>query len=241
MTLKNIDINYESINSRKPKYFWTEERVIAAILEIKRQGFDLHAVPVQKSNGGLYNAALNCFGKDGWKRALTLSGLNPDHETKHGLTREEVIFSIRTLFTGNYPLGCEYLKHDNHHAALVGSGKWLFGSWRGAVEAAGLDYEKIVGHRLWTKEKLIDEIKKLNGQGIPLNPEFIEKYHCDLFASANVYFESWSQALDSAGVDYRLHYKTWSSKAWLRKLTDRETKKIIEQGRKQAKKRRADK
>ena len=35
----------------------------------------------------------------------------------------------------------------------------LFGSWKAAIEAAGLDYSKIRRYKRWSREKVIKQIK----------------------------------------------------------------------------------
>lgn len=236
--MKGMGVDYTKINSRKPQYFWNKERIISKIMERKKLGLDLHSITVKKEERGLYFAAFNHFGRNGWLKALSLAGLDPKRETKIGFTKEEVIAAIRILYSRFFSIRHEHVKY-NGYRALVESATYLFRSWKNAVEAAGFDYEEVVGHKIWNRQKMIEEIHRLNSEGASLNPTFIYLHRKDLFASAIPYFGSWSQALDAAGIDYQLHYKTWSSKAWLRKLDKKEVQRVIEQGRKQSQKRRA--
>lgn len=77
-----------------------------------------------------------------------------------------------------------------------------FGSWRAAVEAAGLDYEKFrrgddsnnLPKGYWSPEKVIKEMIKISKDGkIPGVKEAI-LYHSKLKAAAEYYFGSWHKA-----------------------------------------------
>lgn len=58
--------------------------------------------------------------------------------------------------------------------------------------------------KVWTKEKLIAEIKKLQKQGVDLSPTSIQKTHSALFSSARSrsHFGSWRDAIEATGLEY---------------------------------------
>jgi hypothetical protein len=78
-----------------------------------------------------------------------------------------------------------------------------FGSWRGAVEASGLNYREIRRYREWDQETIIKELQDLHAKGIDLNAKSIEDYDITLITAARRRFESWDRALTAAGLDYR--------------------------------------
>ncbi|MBW3622638.1 MAG: hypothetical protein KY468_04430, partial [Armatimonadetes bacterium] len=88
-----------------------------------------------------------------------------------------------------------------------------FGSWRAAVEAAGIDYESValVGRRRrsekitkWTQESILEEICRLYRAGEDLTSTNVRRKHLSLYATARRkdHFGSWANALAEAGIDY---------------------------------------
>lgn len=58
--------------------------------------------------------------------------------------------------------------------------------------------------RVWTRDKLVGEIKKLHNQGVDLSPTAIQETHGALFSSARSrsHFGNWRDAIEAAGLDY---------------------------------------
>lgn len=58
--------------------------------------------------------------------------------------------------------------------------------------------------RVWTREKLVEEIRVLSEQNVDLSPTAIQKTHGALFSSARSrsHFGNWRAAVDAAGLDY---------------------------------------
>ena len=88
-----------------------------------------------------------------------------------------------------------------------------FGSWRAAVEAAGIDYERVaaLGKQRrsekitkWTKESILEEIRRLNEAGEDLTSTVVRRKYLSLYATARRkdHFGSWANALEAAGIDY---------------------------------------
>jgi len=48
------------------------------------------------------------------------------------------------------------------------AGRRFFGTWQGAIEKAGLEYEEATGIRRWTPEKVVEAIHELAERGVPL-------------------------------------------------------------------------
>jgi hypothetical protein len=71
-------------------------------------------------------------------------------------------------------------------------------------------------------------IRDLEKQGIRLSSKEVQNTHCWLFSAAVKIFGCWSQSVEAAGINYRKHYRNWSTKAWLRTLGDDEVATIIE-------------
>jgi len=87
-----------------------------------------------------------------------------------------------------------------------------FGSYRKAIETAGLKYKNIAKpvsscpSHTWTAEKVIKEIRKRHRQGQPLNPGSVSKKHSYLYTSGLSFFGSWAAALQAAKFDPKRFY-----------------------------------
>jgi hypothetical protein len=101
---------------------------------------------------------------------------------------------------GKEPLNS--LSYATNYPDVYAAACRLFGSWENAIEACGLDYEKIRKYRQWSKTKIIDEIKRLHKESEPLNSINVQKKHKPLYMAAVKRFKSWGKAVKTAGIDY---------------------------------------
>ena len=79
----------------------------------------------------------------------------------------------------------------------------VFGSWRNAVEACGIDYESARNHKKWNREKICKEITRLKNKGISLRPSVLrQESMTDLLSAAEYHFGSWRRAVETCGFEY---------------------------------------
>lgn len=84
----------------------------------------------------------------------------------------------------------------------------LFGSWRKALEACGIDYESSRNYRKWTKKRIVEEIKRLRTEGSSLRPSVLRKNgNTTLVSAAEYHFRSWRRAVEACGIDYASNIK----------------------------------
>ena len=88
------------------------------------------------------------------------------------------------------------------YPAILSAAKRAFGSWRKAVEAAGLDYDKVRKYRQWSKGKVLAEIKHLVNAKTSLRSKDVQTKFKALYMAAAKQFGSWGAAVNAAGVDY---------------------------------------
>ena len=79
--------------------------------------------------------------------------------------------------------------------------------------------------RVWTRDKLIDRIRTLHGQGVDLSPTAIQKTHSELFSSARSrsHFGNWRAAVEAAGLPYddiKRVKQRWSRDEILRQIRE---------------------
>lgn len=203
---------------------WNKTKIVQAIRSRKRRHLSLNGSVVEKEDRGLYNATRYHFGTGGWRKALKKAGVNPNSlpDPRVIWTKKTIVKEIKRLRRQKIPLHAFHLV-NNGYRGLHSSARNVFGTWKKAIEAAGYSYDAIrkVRHNYWNGKRILAEIRRLARAGIRLNSKGIQQRPGGLFSAALKEFGSWGEAVEAAGFDYRLHCKTWSYKAWLRRLKKR--------------------
>jgi hypothetical protein len=101
---------------------------------------------------------------------------------------------------GRKPLNSSY--YATNYSAVYAAAERIFGSWKYAIEACGLDYGTIRKYRIWSKEIIIKEIKKRQKSGLSLNSNYTQKNNRALYMAAVKRYRNWGAAVNSAGIDY---------------------------------------
>src|SRR3990172_9908454 len=79
----------------------------------------------------------------------------------------------------------------------------LFGSWKKAIEACGIDYEKTRNHKKWSREKIVKGIKELSLNSHSLILKDLRKEGMiSIISAAQYHFGSWRKAVESSGICY---------------------------------------
>jgi hypothetical protein len=92
------------------------------------------------------------------------------------------------------------------HQALLSAAAYHFGSYRRAVQQAGLDYANVLRRPWWTRKKIIELIKKARRKGEDLHWSAVSR-RGDLLGKGALaslqprLFGKWSRALHAAGLD----------------------------------------
>src|SRR3954449_5132250 len=114
------------------------------------------------------------------------------------------------------------------HQSLVSAAAYHFGSYRAAVEAAGIDYAVVTRRPRWSKQNIIQLIKRARRDGEDLHWSAVTKRRDELgraaFASLQPrLFGSWDRALTAAGLDADdvNRYRKWDREGILFELRER--------------------
>ncbi len=155
--------------------------------------------------GGMVAAAYRPELFGGWKRAIESAGLDPKNvcRRRRKWTAQRIAQRIRELHEQGADLSHSAAKKSHQYLVTVACSADCFGSWRAAIEAAGLSYEDVSKHRSWSRESILSEIKRLHQAGEPLSYRQARREHGALVAAASTgrYFGSWAAALRAAGVN----------------------------------------
>jgi hypothetical protein len=184
---------------------WTQEKIIETIRRLHEQGVDLSPTGIRKTHGALFSSARSKSHFGSWRAAVAAAGLDYAR-IKRGeqiWSKERIVRAIRRHHDAGEDLLSAEFKRAHRQLYSAACAKRYFGSWRRAVEAAGLDYERIRGQHFWSREKIIAKIRELHAAGKPLNWSTINKHHPGLYRAARrrENFGSWRGALRAAGVE----------------------------------------
>src|SRR3954471_24593771 len=119
-------------------------------------------------------------------------------------TKDEIARSLKKLHKSGEDLSYNALARKRQ--PLVSAAAYHFGSYRKAVERAGIDYATVVRRPRWTKAAIINLIKLAKRRGDDLHWSAVTKRRDELGRAAFAalqprLFGAWDRALHGAGVD----------------------------------------
>lgn len=182
---------------------WSKESIAAEIQKKHKAGEDLNYATIAQRNVALLRAATRYFGS--WRAAVEFAGIKYESIRKYRMwTRDRIIERIQELVGKGEDLSWRHVSTvvDPQLAAAATKRKH-FGSWRNAIQAAGLRYGDIRRYREWTQQAIIDRVLDLHQQGKSLNAKSMEELDITLITAARRRFDSWDRALTAAGLDYK--------------------------------------
>ncbi len=118
---------------------WSKERVLDEIKEYHNQGYKLNAGFVLHEYSSLYHNARIYF--DTWKIAITSAGLDYNQvapKKYSSWSKERVLKEIIGLYEKGKKINTSSVDIKLYHY-----GRKYFGSWKGTIEACGLNYDEV--------------------------------------------------------------------------------------------------
>ena len=182
---------------------WSKDTIGAEIRRLFDAEENLNYANVAQAQVALLRAATRYFGS--WRAAVEYSGLSYEDIRRYKTwNKERILERIRELSAAGEDLSWRHVSTQvDPQLAAAATKKKHFGSWRNAVNSAGLDYSTIRRYREWDEETILSQLKELHEKGIDLNAKSMEEYDITLITAARRRFDSWDRALTAAGLDYR--------------------------------------
>lgn len=139
-------------------------------------------------------------------------------------SKDEIGLEILQLYAAGEALS--YGEVQKNNLRLLRAATRYFGSWKTAIEFAGLDYDSIRRYRVWSEERIIEQIRKHHAEGRDLSWRFVSTELDPALAAAAIRpsgFGTWQQALTAAGLDYEeiRRHRAWDAGAVLEELRRR--------------------
>jgi arsenate reductase-like glutaredoxin family protein len=167
-----------------------------AIMQLKNKNLSLRSRQVRIDNPVLHTAAIRYFGC--WGKALTASGI--DHESvghRRKWSAQRVIDTIQKYDKQGIALNYGSIRRVD--AGLIQAALKQLGSWNKTLIAAGFDPQQTrVNRRPWTRNEIIDLIRKRYKAGLPYASYNVDPLPAEV--ASRKLFGSWKKAIHSAGV-----------------------------------------
>ena len=189
---------------------YVKEKIINKIINISN-GSRINSAYIQKNYNSLFRSANRYFGN--WRSAVEAAGFDYDEilkiaretriEENRYWSKEKIIEELLKYKEQNIELHLSNIKNVN--SALLSAAVRYFGSWKEALECAGLNYNEIAKSKptgYWTKERITKAIKTLYSSREDLNYLNIFSNHNDILCAARREFGTWESAVIAAEFDY---------------------------------------
>lgn len=189
--------------TRRP--YWTIQRVIAVIKTARKQQKDLHWGAVSKRKDTLGRASHAAVQKrlfGSWARALQASGVDPDEVAMYRRwDKPSLAFELRSRAADDEVLNAGDLQKEDAglHAACLRH----FGSYSAALKAARLNPEKIRRRRTWTKQQVIDALKRRVRRKQGIADQHVRRSDLPLYGACVRLFGSYTNARSAAGIKFK--------------------------------------
>lgn len=181
---------------------WTSEQVLGEIRSWRERGEPLYANHVRLNFQELLAASIRYFGS--WQKAVEMAGIPYEQVRKYRKwSNETIIQEIRDLHARGVDLSFRSMALSQHNSMVYAAIRpKYFGSWKAALEAAGLESEEIYRYRSWEETDILEEIRRLKAEGADLSSKAMDENSNRLIATARRRFGNWGRALETAGINY---------------------------------------
>jgi hypothetical protein len=201
--LQAVGINVAIVQRRRE---WDRAKILTRLRALCNHRRSLRYSAVRRHDSGLCRAASLTFGS--WCNALVAAGINPESICRDPhWDRSRIIEAILLRAVRGEALGSTTVRPRTLKSAAVRE----FGSWPGALVAAGLEPGDYIGKRAlrqkdrkrgrWSQERVRKAILQRHALGLPLNGNAVLRDDRTLYSAGRTWFKSWSRALADAGID----------------------------------------
>ena len=191
--LKKVGIDPDTVRRRRRR---SRREVLDALTGMIQKGVDLSYTSVRRSHPTLVAAAEARFGS--WSNTLKASRVDPQSVARHRRwTDSSVLTALRALGRG-YRLG-EVRDMDT---GLVAAALKAFGSWEGAMHAAGFEYTSKREPPKWPRSTILSAIRHRKRLRLSLQDKDVIPEVGGLYSAARREFETWRKAVEASGVPY---------------------------------------
>lgn len=125
-----------------------------------------------------------------------------DAERRTIWPRERVAEELRKRWRERQPLNMRALTATVEGGRLYAAASGRFGSYKAAIRAAGIDYDKICKAPVWSRSKVVEALRACKARGLPLHDNAVSRSNSALYNAARKWFGAYKKAIRAAGFDY---------------------------------------
>lgn len=116
---------------------------------------------------------------------------------RNNWTREQIIRILVEREAKGLPLS---VGGEGVDKSLYSAARRIFGSWRNAIQAAGIAPQQVLTWERWSPGRILIMIRHLARRDRPLTTLQMERRYHNIVSAARRHFGSWSKAVLAAGV-----------------------------------------
>ncbi|HUB25309.1 MAG TPA: hypothetical protein VL992_07745 [Tepidisphaeraceae bacterium] len=182
---------------------WTRQRILQELRRLHKKGQVLAYNSLARTKQDLVSAAAYHYGS--YRRAVEQAGIDyADVLRRPRWTKARIVGLIRQAKKNGHALHWSAVtsrRDELAKAAFASLQPRLFGRWKMALTAAGLDSADVALYRRWDRKSIAEELHRRSRGKKPLNSGAIQASDPGLHAAAVRHFGSFDLALEAAKVD----------------------------------------
>lgn len=200
LAARKAGIDLESL--RPPDFRrWSPPKLLDELRRMHREREPLNPTHLRKAHPYLLRVCERRFGC--YRKAVTAAGIEYDSVARtlaKPMPAETVIIRLKSLCERGKDL--RYGAMAKSEPRLLDAARRRFGTYRAAVEAAGIAYPPLPPLRHWTEPLVLQTLRELNRADVDLRYASIKRCYLPLYEAARHYFGNYTNAVRQAGIDY---------------------------------------
>lgn len=187
---------------RRKNMKWSSEQVIAEIKKWEAEGKPLYSHYVRKNFQELLAAGIRYFGN--WQNAVEGAGISYEKiRCYQNWSKDLIVKKIQELYQEGVDLSFRAMMLSKYNSMVYAAIRPNhFGTWKNALESAGLSAQDIYRYRSWDEDSILKEIRRLKLEGADLSSKTMDETSNPLIATARRRFGNWGNAIEKAGINY---------------------------------------
>lgn len=180
---------------------WSGPCVVEELKRMHRERQPLNPTHLRKTRPYLFRVCGRRFGC--YRKAVAAAGIEYTSVARilhPPMPAEQVISRLQVLFERGKDL--RYGSMARCEPRLLEAARRRFGTYRDAVEAAGIAYPPLPPLRHWTEPLILRTLRDLNRAGVDLRFSFMKRCYLPLYEAARYFFGAYTNAVREAGIDY---------------------------------------
>jgi hypothetical protein len=176
---------------------WSQQKVVERIQDLHSKGVPINRKYIQQRYSFLYRAGIRWFPRS-WSKAPLASGFDPaEHRVSQRYWDQAAAANwVRSQLKRGQSIQARFAPSKLFRFVSTDLGL----SWADSVESLGIRDQNIQRKRVWSKAKVVEEIRRLNAEGQRLNYQSVALADQSLILQVRKYFGSWDSARAAARV-----------------------------------------